>query len=118
MELLTHRAAMMNRNQKSASVRPIGAFLVAVLTAALAASCSDPGNTPSGPTTTPTTPATSGQQTPTVPTTYNGRCVDVQGTVTVRSRNVSFMVWDDATIDGDVISLIVNGNAVLSQVAL
>ena len=108
----------MDPKQKPVSSRSIRAVLIAAVAASLAAGCSDSSQTPSGPTTTPTPTTTSGQQAPTVPATYNGRCVDVQGTVTVRSRNVSFLVWDDATIDGDIVSLIVNGNVVLSQVTL
>jgi hypothetical protein len=72
--------------------------------------------TPTNPVPPPTTPV--GPQQPTVPSTFGGRCVEVQGTVTVAASNVTFQVWDDATIDGDVISLIVNGNTVLNQVTL
>ncbi len=75
-----------------------------LLAAALAGAC---GGNPIGPSLAPTVPAS-----------YSGRCNDVQGTVTVGSRDVVFQVWDDGTIDGDIISLIVDGNVVLSQFTL
>jgi len=55
---------------------------------------------------------------PNVPTTYSGRPVDVQGTVYVSSRNVTFYVWDSGTIDDDNVTLIVNGNTILSNYTL
>lgn len=55
---------------------------------------------------------------PNVPTTFLGRCVDIQGSVAVATRDVTFEVWDGATIDGDIISLIVNGVTVLSEFEL
>ena len=47
---------------------------------------------------------------PNVPASFNGRPVDVQGEITVASPNVTIYVWDSGTIDGDIISLAVNGN--------
>ncbi len=58
------------------------------------------------------------QTDPTVPDTYDGRSVDVQGTIYVSDRNVTFNVWDSETVDGDIISLIVNGNEVISNYTL
>lgn len=58
------------------------------------------------------------QEDPTVPTSYDGRVVDVQGTVYVSSRNVTFYVWDSGTIDDDNVTLIVNGNVILSNYTL
>lgn len=55
---------------------------------------------------------------PNVPTTFLGRCVEVQGSVAVTTRDVTLEVWDGATIDGDIISLIVNGVTVLSEFEL
>lgn len=55
---------------------------------------------------------------PNVPDTYSGRSVDVQGTVYVSSKNVTFRVWDSGQIDGDIITLVVNGNEVLSYYTL
>lgn len=104
-------------------VRALGAAVCAGL---LIAACAGSETTPTSPTTppsnavppptTPTTPV--GAQQPTVPSTFGGRCVEVQGTVSVAASSVTFQVWDDATIDGDVISLIVNGNTVLNQITL
>lgn len=55
---------------------------------------------------------------PNVPSTFLGRCVEIQGSVAVATRDVTFEVWDGATIDGDIISLIVNGVTVLSEFEL
>lgn len=63
----------------------------------------------------PTEPA---NNQPIVPTTLNGRPVEVQGTATVNSHIVTFNVWDSGAIDGDIISLNVNGNWVLQQYTL
>jgi hypothetical protein len=46
---------------------------------------------------------------PNVPSTFAGRPVDVQGLIVVRSPNVTIYVWDSGTIDGDVVSLALNG---------
>ena len=51
---------------------------------------------------------------PNIPSTFNGRPVDTQGTVYVNSKDVTFYVWDSEVIDGDRISLIVNGDTILS----
>jgi hypothetical protein len=99
-------------------IRGSAVLLIAVAVAFIAASCNGSGDTPTPTGPTSNGPTSIGQQAPTVPLTYNGRCVDVQGTVTVQSRSVTFFVWDDATIDGDVISLIVNGSVVLAQATL
>lgn len=56
--------------------------------------------------------------TPNMPSTYDGRPVDDQGTVYVSDRNVTFRAWDSGTIDGDIITLIVNGEVVLSSYTL
>jgi hypothetical protein len=55
---------------------------------------------------------------PNVPSTFMGRPVKVEGTVSVSSKNVTFYVWDSEVIDGDRISLIVNGNTILSDYTL
>lgn len=47
---------------------------------------------------------------PNVPTSFSGRSVDVQGEITVASPNVTVYVWDSGVIDGDIISLAVNGS--------
>jgi hypothetical protein len=55
---------------------------------------------------------------PNVPSSYSGRTVDVQGSLNVSSKNVTFKVWDSGTIDDDIISLVVNGSTVLSNYTL
>ena len=55
---------------------------------------------------------------PNVPDTYSGRSVDVQGTVYVSSKSVTFRVWDSGQIDGDIITLVVNGSEVLTYYTL
>ena len=47
---------------------------------------------------------------PNVPASYNGRPVNVQGEITVARPNITVYVWDSGTVDGDIISLAVNGN--------
>jgi hypothetical protein len=59
-----------------------------------------------------------GSSTPTTPSTLAGRPVEVQGTVDVASRNVVFNVWDSSQIDGDIITLYVNGSPVLQNYTL
>ena len=56
---------------------------------------------------------------PNAPDSYSGRS-NVGGTeYHVSSRDVTFYVWDDgALIDGDIISLVVNGNTVISEYEL
>lgn len=56
---------------------------------------------------------------PNVPSVCVGRPVQVSGTITVRSSDVTFLTWDSGNlIDGDIISLIVNGRVVLSEYEL
>lgn len=55
---------------------------------------------------------------PNVPSTFNGRPVETQGTVYVNSKDVTFYVWDSEIIDGDRISLIVDGDTILSDYTL
>ncbi|MCO4294803.1 hypothetical protein NF867_18210 [Solitalea sp. MAHUQ-68] len=55
---------------------------------------------------------------PNVPEYYADRPVNVQGTVEVDSRKVVFNVWDSGQIDGDIITLVVNGKKVISNYTL
>ena len=55
---------------------------------------------------------------PTTPASFMGRPIDVQDNVTVKSNLVTLRVWDSGTIDGDIISLVVNGQTVLAQYTL
>lgn len=53
-----------------------------------------------------------------IPADYRGRPIDVAGTISVTSKTVTFKVWDSGTIDGDIISLVVNGKVVLDNFTL
>ena len=55
---------------------------------------------------------------PITPDTFMGRDVMEQGTVYVADRDVTLNVWDSGQIDGDIISLYVNGRPVVSQQTL
>jgi hypothetical protein len=58
-------------------------------------------------------------ETSNIPTTYEGRPVNiVPGNIELGSRNVTFNVWDDQTVDGDIITLSVNGVQVISNYTL
>lgn len=58
------------------------------------------------------------QETSIIPTSYSGRPVTADGTITVESKSVTFNVWDSGIIDGDIITLVVNGRIVLSEYSL
>lgn len=53
-----------------------------------------------------------------VPASFQGRSVDLQGSVEVASTEVRFMLWDSEVIDGDRVSLVVNGSVVARNVEL
>ena len=56
---------------------------------------------------------------PNVPSMWEGRPVQVLGTITVQSSDVIFLTWDSGNlIDGDIISLVVNDRVVLSEYEL
>lgn len=55
---------------------------------------------------------------PNVPLSYDGRPVDVLGTIHVNSKNVTFNVWDSGTVDGDIITLVVDGRKVITNYTL
>ncbi len=48
-------------------------------------------------------------------TNFEGRTVTWQGEVSVGSEEVTFELWDNAQIDGDRVTLVVNGERVLSD---
>ncbi len=50
-----------------------------------------------------------------IPSTVEGRTVDVQETFTVRGDSIEIQLWDDAKIDGDIISVNVNGEWILRK---
>ena len=58
-------------------------------------------------------------QVPNMPSSYNGRAVNDLGTIEVGTKNVTFKVWDGgALVDGDIITLVVNGVKVVNQYEL
>ncbi|HXG39292.1 MAG TPA: hypothetical protein VNL36_11035 [Bacteroidota bacterium] len=63
-------------------------------------------------------PEETGPTAPIVPQSFAGRPVQVQGTAYVKNYNVTLRVWDSETIDGDIISLAVNGQWVLQNYTL
>lgn len=58
------------------------------------------------------------QETSIIPDTYAGRTVRVAGTVGVSSKRVTFKVWDSQTVDGDIVTLVVNGRVILAEYSL
>lgn len=52
---------------------------------------------------------------PNVPMEYNGRPVEVLGTIPIASSTVVISVWDHGRIDGDIITLVVNGKTIVSN---
>lgn len=53
-----------------------------------------------------------------VPNIFMDRATEIQDKVNLSSRNVKFSVWDHGQIDGDIISVYVNGNRVLNEFTL
>ena len=53
-----------------------------------------------------------------VPSEFLGRATDIQDEIALSSRNVSISVWDHGTIDGDIVSVYVNGRKVVDEVTL
>lgn len=50
-----------------------------------------------------------------IPTQVEGRTVDIQEEFTVRGDSIEIQLWDDAKIDGDIISVNVNGQWILRK---
>lgn len=56
---------------------------------------------------------------PNVPKEFEGRKVDIQGEAEVRRRSVTFELWDNGNlVDGDIVTLVVNGQRVAEHVEL
>lgn len=53
-----------------------------------------------------------------IPATFKDRSVEEQGTIEVNKKEVTFLIWDSGQIDGDIVSLYVNGKAVISNYTL
>lgn len=58
------------------------------------------------------------QLTPNMPTTYEGRVVEDQGEAYVESRNLQIYAWDSGQVDGDIVTVIVNGEVVFDEYEL
>lgn len=58
------------------------------------------------------------QTTPNTPETYNGRPVEDQGEAYVESRDLQIYAWDRGQVDGDVVTVIVNGTVVFDEYTL
>ncbi len=53
-----------------------------------------------------------------VPSTFSGRSVTNQGSVTVSVKTIALYTWDSGVIDGDIVSLYLNGKIILNQYTL
>ena len=53
-----------------------------------------------------------------IPETFENRDVEIQQTIEVNNSEIKFLVWDKAQIDGDIISLNVNGQWILREYEL
>lgn len=49
---------------------------------------------------------------------FEKRDEDVQNTITIRSKNIKLSFWDDQKIDGDIISVNINGEWVVEELEL
>jgi hypothetical protein len=58
------------------------------------------------------------QETSIIPDTYRDRPVEAQGVIETGSKNVTFNVWDSGVVDGDIVTLVVNGVVVLDTFTL
>ncbi|MCX6351496.1 MAG: hypothetical protein NTX03_06515 [Bacteroidetes bacterium] len=52
------------------------------------------------------------------PSSYRGRPVSDAGTTHLTGKTVTFKVWDSGQVDGDIITLVVNGTEVISNYTL
>lgn len=53
-----------------------------------------------------------------IPTSYDGRPVNRLGEIHSSTRKVTFYVWDSGAIDGDIITLVFNGNVIIPKSTL
>ncbi len=53
-----------------------------------------------------------------IPTNSFGRDNQVLGTVEINGRNITISVWDHGQIDGDIVSIYVNGTKVIDEETL
>jgi hypothetical protein len=64
------------------------------------------------------TPAHTTDSTQDIPKSIEGRTVHITQAITVRSNEIIIRVWDDETVDGDILSLNLNGQWILSKYLL
>lgn len=53
-----------------------------------------------------------------IPPSFQGRSNEWLGSIDLSSKNITIYVWDHGQIDGDIISIYVNGNEVIAQKTL
>lgn len=53
-----------------------------------------------------------------IPSSYDGRPVTILGDIHVGTKNTTFYVWDSGQIDGDIITLVFNGNVIIPKSTL
>lgn len=53
-----------------------------------------------------------------VPTTFLGRETIIQDKINLSKRNVTLSLWDHGTIDGDIVSVYINGKLVVDEITL
>ncbi|WP_113638138.1 hypothetical protein [Nubsella zeaxanthinifaciens] len=58
------------------------------------------------------------QESSIIPNSFMGRSVQVQGTVEVGNKKVDILIWDSGQIDGDIVSLYVNGKEIIANYTL
>jgi hypothetical protein len=95
--------------------------LKVVLVASAALSCSgfghDQGNNNTN-SNEPAAPSVPVNKTSIAPSTTMGRPNQYLGCIDIAQRSVSIQAWDHGTVDGDIISLIANGDQIANQVTL
>lgn len=53
-----------------------------------------------------------------IPSSFQGRSNEILGHIDLLSKNITISVWDHGKIDGDIISIYVNGDVVIAQKTL
>ncbi|MFP4330222.1 MAG: hypothetical protein ACOC28_00450 [Alkalispirochaetaceae bacterium] len=63
-------------------------------------------------------PEDDGATTSQIPGNYNGRPVDYAGIAYVDSTSVEILAWDSGQVDGDIVTIVVNGTVVFDNYTL
>src|SRR5690554_6111083 len=53
-----------------------------------------------------------------IPSSYLGRTNNYLGCIEISSRITNIQVWDHGTVDGDIVSIIANGNVIIDEQTL